>query len=240
MQIGRMAAFDSSMSTQTANHSSWRRILLAWYLDFLFYCVLSTLASYAANWGFGKTWAAEIAGFAMVRSLGSLFSETPGMIILGIRRDGTRDAAPFTKESWLTMLLGTVFVLDGAKQCVRWTEYASAWPDFGVVMDETGQVISALIWGVSYMAAGILILRLRVEGFWLAFLICAAGLLSLYLSWSSLDSAIVQEVVARRAAQGLAVRPDDIEFMQALLPGALVVGYVALLGLLAALYRRFG
>ena len=216
-----------------------RRVLLAWYLDFLLYSVVATLASYSASWLFGTTWTAQLVGFVFVRSVIGRFIETPGMALLGIRRDGTRDMVTFQHESWLTMLIGTVFILDGAKRAVRWTEYSRSLPDFGFIPDETGQMVMSLAWGAAFITAGCLILRMRANGLWLGFALAAAGLVSIGFSWPLWDEAIAQEVTARRGAQGRALRPEEIEFIQRSVPLALVVANVVLLGVFAAIRRRF-
>ena len=215
------------------------RLLLAWYLDFLFYCVFATLLSYSADWAFGTTWVAQLVGFGIVRSAISHFIETPGMMLLGIRRDGARDPTEFQQESWLTMLLGTIFILDGAKRSVRWTEYARALPDFGVLPDETGQMILSLVWGTGLIIAGCLILRMRASGLWLGMALAAVALISIVWSWPLWDHALAQEVSQRRLAQGLPVRPGEVEFMQQVVPTSLVVAHALAIGVLLAVQRRF-
>ncbi len=169
-----------------------KRTLLAWYLDFLFYSVFATLLSYSASWAFGAGWVAQIVGFGLIRSAVGHFIETPGMMLLGIRLDGTRDVMAFQHESWLTMLIATVFILDGAKRAVRWTEYARALPDFGVIPDETGQMILSLVWGTAMITAGCLILRMRASGLWLGLAVAIAALVSVMWSWPLWDQSIAQ------------------------------------------------
>jgi len=216
-----------------------KRMVLAWYLDFLFYSVFATLLSHSANWAAGTTWVVQLAGFGLIRSAIGHFVETPGMMLLGIRRDGTRDTTAFRHESWLTMLLGTVFILDGAKRAVRWTEYARALPDFGVLPDETGQMILSLVWGAGLIAAGCLILRMQASGLWLGVALAVAALVSIVWSWPLWDQALAQEVGERRLAQGLPVRPGEIEFMQRVVPLSLVVVHALAIGVLLAVQRRF-
>ncbi|HKU64321.1 MAG TPA: hypothetical protein VJQ06_04630 [Rhizomicrobium sp.] len=215
------------------------RILLAWYLDFLLFSVLAALVSYAAHWEYGNTWLAQLVGFFVVRGSGALFIETPGMTILGIRRNGTRDEQSFPNESWLTLLLGTVFILDGAKQAVRWTEYARTLPEFGTLPGPIGQMIFALCWGACLMIAGVMLLQMRKVGFWLALAVTAATIASVISSWPLWDQALAQEVIGRRMAQGIGVRPGEIEFIQRFVPMALVLGNGLLLGLLIGTRRRF-
>lgn len=216
-----------------------RRVLLAWYLDFLLYSVVATLASYSASWLFGTTWTAQLIGFVLVRSIFSRFIETPGMMLLGIRRDGTRDAVTFQHESWLTMLIGTLFILDGAKRAIRWTQYDRALPDFGVLPDETGQMVFSLAWGIAFITAGCLILRMHASGLWLGIVLSAAGLVSVALSWPLWDAAIAQEMTARRALQGRTIGAEEIEFIQRFVPHALFAVNLALLAVLATMRRRF-
>lgn len=223
----------------TQGQTSWLRILLAWYLDFLLFSVLATLVSYAAHWEYGNTWLAQLVGFFVLRGSGALFIETPGMTILGIRRNGMRDEQSFPNENWLTLLLGTVFIADGAKQAVRWTEYTRTLPEFGTLPGPAGQMIFALCWGASLMVAGVMLLQMRKAGLWLALAITAATVASVISSWPLWDQALAQEVIGRRTAQGTGVRPGEIEFMQKLIPTTLVLANGLLLSLLTGMRRRF-
>jgi hypothetical protein len=215
------------------------RVILAWYLDFLFFSVFGTLVAYSLDWATGRAWATQLIGFSIVRAIAGQFVETPGMMLLGIDADRTRNTAAFQNENWLTMLLGTLFILDGTKTVVGWTEYARALPEFDVIPSPTGQIIFSLLWGTSFMATGALLLQLRRSGLWLAFLTSAAVIISVILSWPLWDQAIAQEVIARRLAQGISVRPGEIAFMQRFVPLSLVLTGAALLGLLIATHRRF-
>jgi len=219
--------------------ATWKRVALAWYLDFLLYSTFATLVSYSVGWAFGMKLGVQLAGFALIRVAFARFAETPGMMLLGIRRDGTRDGLAYQHESWLTMLIGTLFVLDGAKRAVRWTEYARALPAFGMFPDETGQVILSLVWGSGLIAAGCLILRMRASGLLLGLALTAISLASVISSLLYWDEVVAFELIRRRDAQGLPVDWEQIAFMQQILPPLLVAGHCVLLAVLASVGRRF-
>lgn len=218
---------------------SWKRLLLAWYLDFLLFSIFATLLANLIGFVAGQTWVMQLIGFSIVRGAIGRFIASPGMMILGIERDGTKISIAFENENWLTMLLGTLFILDGAKIAVRWTEYGRMLPEFGIIPNLSGKVIFSLIWGISFIAAGGMLLQLRRIGLWIAFLTTAATIVSLGLSWPLWDQAIAHEVIARRTAQGISTRPGEIQFMQHFVPVSLVLLNSVVLALLVATRRRF-
>ena len=75
-------------------------------------------------------------------------------------------------------------------------------------------------------------LRLEPIGRILGFLVVGVTAVSTALSWGLWDTVIARMVVARRAAQGIRVGGDEIEFMQAMFPESIVVGIIAFAGLL--------
>jgi hypothetical protein len=227
------------MSRQTGKRVTIKRYLLAWYLDFIIFSVVVLLGAYFAEWTLGRTLLAQFVGFFVLRFLYGYFLQTPGMTLLGIQKDGTRDLSQNINENWATLLVGTLFLLDGSKRAVRWTEYPRAIPEFGILPDETDQMILSLGWGLTLMVAGALLLQMKRSGLFLALFLTLLGLFSVILSWPILDQAIAQEVVARRTAQGVGYDPGEIEFMQDLIPKMMIGGNVLLLAALLAIQNRF-
>lgn len=72
------------------------------------------------------------------------------------------------------------------------------------------------------MYTGYMFLRLKRAGFWVGIGIAASIAVSTVLSWNQWDS-IAQELLIRRLSfQGLPIRSGEVEFLQAILPEALV------------------
>ena len=210
------------------------RQLLAWYIDFLFFASIWALAGYVANLSFGHDLLLSVLIFFPVRYFLSMFVGMPGDYLLSINPDRSVDEDVLDQENWLTILVGLLLLLEGTKRLVRWTEFDQGFPFFGSTPDPAMQIAIGLLSGLAYILAGALILKVHRMGFWLAISLFVLEAISILLSWKLWDAAAIGVVVARREYQGLPVREREVEFMQWLLPEALlfslVVGFVILLG----------
>jgi hypothetical protein len=117
---------------------------------------------------------------------------------------------------------------------VRWTEFDQGIPLFGSIPDPTTQMVIGLVLGFVYILTGALILKVQSIGIWFGIAVIAFETMSILVSWRLWDVAVAGIVVARREFQELPVRAEEIEFMQRLLPEALlfalVAGFIILLG----------
>ncbi len=228
--------------------ASRRRLVLAMYLDVLFWSVPVALAVHYLReagliegpppWGveWGALFAIELAlvAIAGVRWL-------PGLRLLSITRVGRRtrgivDPEIHRREHWVTMLVATFLVLEGTKAMVRWTMWTPPVPVFG---HETTLEIWAplsIALGVVNLYAAREIFLLRARGVWVALGSVTVSAMSFLASREHWPAWIETSVRRRRAFQGLGVRPGEIELLQRMWEPAFGV-VVALLvaGLLASL-----
>ena len=209
-------------------HASKKRILLSVYLDYLFFAVLWELLVYFTWPDRNLPFWAEFLTFGILEAVVYVRWGSFGMHILSIDR-ATRQVDPliYRHETWLTMLLGVLLFLEGTKQLVRWTQYVVAQPAFGFMLDLPTQVAVNVVTGAVSVCAGYLFLKLHRSGFWIALAVGIVAIISYVLSWPLWDQAVAQLATVRRQHQGLPVRQDEIEFMQAIVPEALI----ALMGL---------
>jgi hypothetical protein len=208
------------------------RQLLAWYIDFLIFASIWALAGYVAN--FGHDFLLSVLIFFPVRYFLGMFVGMPGSYLLSIETDRSVDDDVLERENWLTILVGLLFLLEGTKRLVRWTEFDQGFPFFGFIPDPAMQIATGLVFGLVYILAGALILKVHRSGFWLANFLFVFEAASILVIWKLWDAAITGIVVARREFQELPVRAGEIEFMQWFLPEALlfalVAGFIILLG----------
>ena len=221
--------------------ASWLRRLLSWYLDLLVFLTAWGLLEYfAARWMALPPWVPYLAFLALTfparRWLGS-----PGMLALGIDRvSGAVTAPAFARESWLTLLLGVLFVLDGTKQLVRWTQLMVPQPFlFFFPKDDSAQIAISVASGALSVVAGWWLLKVDRRGLWLALALVAVYLVTVVFHWNTWDGIAADMVTQRRALQGLPVRPNEVERMQMIVPeGFAALGALLAAGLLLS-WRRF-
>lgn len=219
--------------------ASKKRRLLALYLDFILFMSVWGLADHFITRQFAMPLWAAVAAFTVIRATTHKRLRSPGDMMLSIGRDGSVDARVHGQESWLTMLLGTLFVLEGTKQLVRWTQIPVPEPFFGFMPDSGVQALIDLAAGMLFIAVGWLIFKLQRSGLVLGIASAAGTIVSCLLSWSLWDATIAKMVVARRQAQGLPVGRHEIETMQAIMPEGIVLLTAVLLLMMAYAYRRF-
>ncbi len=221
----------------TATAASRKRRLLAAYVDLLLFLIVWSLANFIVA-GHAH-FVGGVIVFVVIRLLIWKLQVTPGLYFLSISRDGVVDGEIYERESWLTMLLGTVFVLEGSKLLVNWTQGIVPEPFFGAIPGDTAQVTIDMLTGVLLVFVGFLFFKVRRLGFWLGISAMIAGLLSLAISWSLWVTAVPQIVSAGRAAQGRIPSEGELQFMQAFLPSINVVLLLCVLIAIVATYRRF-
>jgi hypothetical protein len=150
------------------------------------------------------------------------------------------DRRVWSNEAALTILLGVLYVVDGAKSVVRWTMWSPPQPVFGVQLGTAGGAAIAVAEGILYLFVGGLVLRLHR---WAPPAVAATSALllaSAAFSWRLWDDYVLRYVEARRAYQGVAVRPGEVAFMQALTPeGAMALAVLAVI-VVVAYRKRFG
>ena len=126
----------------STDHPQWllasrKRRLLAIYVDFvLFSAVYGVAHHFAEELLSGNVY--KLLGFALLEACLLLgWKRSVGLHFLSIRRaeEGKLlvDPAIYQRESWLTIFLGVLLLLDGSKAFVRWTTFAVPRPSFGIL-----------------------------------------------------------------------------------------------------------
>lgn len=215
--------------------------VLSFYLDYILVSTIVALAAFFLGeaWslfaGEDTRWYAEFGTSLALVTLGRVLGLSVGDRLLAPAYKMQDDEPP--PRLWPNLVLGTLLILDGLKQMVRWSQLDAVIPVFGMV--ETTPLKAALLiaMGALYVAAGAMILRFARNARAAAITALAVSAASLGLSWSILPDAIARVQTARRAAQGLAVREGEIEMMQTMLPW-IGIGTLALVGVLVWISRE--
>ena len=198
--------------SETTIAASNKRMLLAVYVDLLLFVVVWGLINFLI--GSDAHFIAGVIVFVVVRLITWKLNVAPGLYFLSIDRNRLVDPLVYERENWLTMLLGTLFVLEGAKLLVNWTQGVAPEPFFGLMPSGTTQVAIDMSSGVLLILTGFFYFRMRPLGFWLAVIATVGGLVSIAVSWSLWTAAVPQAVLTRRAAQGRVPSKGELEFMQ--------------------------
>ena len=219
--------------------SSRKRRLLAIYVDYLvftaFYQPIAWMVSSAAPL---SNWVVALAIFVALRSVAwGLRVVLPGNWALGIgpRSTMTLDQHISGRERWWTVAAGTLLVLEGSKNLVRWTEGLPIEPVLGSATPQWMATVAITTLGAASVLAGLLILRTRRVGAVIGAGVLGAELLAAIVHREGFRDWAAKAAVARRTLQGIAVRDGEIEMMQTLstsvLPAAMVIGLIWLLAI---------
>lgn len=218
--------------------ASRKRILLAVYLDYLVLSAFLTLGLYLTTGRFDlPTWQ-ELITFFIYEAVLYRLTDSPGFALLSISKAGRSvhpqgqlpvavdtllvDPQIYFHEHWQTMLIGLLFVAEGSKQLVRWAMWIPPLPVFGIATNPASFAAYSIVLGTLLIYTGYLFLRLKRLGVWLGIGIAASTAVSAVLSWHQWDGIARELIIRRRSFQGLPIRSGEIEFMQAILPEALV------------------
>lgn len=219
--------------------ASWRRNFLALYLDFILFGVITYYLG-VIIFDFPKFFSdfVPVALALLSFFIASRFDFDPGRRIMSIDAEGNVSSDIRERGNWLIVLLGVLFVLDGAKSMIRWHQFGSELPYFGLTPDPKFAWLVAAIWGGFYIYAGIELLLVRAKGFYLAITAVVGGLLSAYAGGSIWDNSIAETLKNRRAAQRIPVKEGEIEIMQSLFPEVMIVVGLVLLAALFVVRTR--
>jgi hypothetical protein len=212
--------------------------LLSFYIDFIFVGTVVSLADYAI----GRTNAVlggsdfsrhilEIGVTVILVALGRAFGASLGIRLLAYARDEAE--AGSRARLWPNLLLGSILLLEGLKEMVRWTALDATMPVFGLIETTPLKIGLLLAFGTLNVAAGALLVAFADNGKRVAAAALALSAVSIALSWKRLPEVIEAAAIARRAAQGRAVRDGEIAFLQAATPWFFIVSLAALLMVLA-------
>jgi len=144
-----------------------------------------------------------------------------------------------TSESWFSILVGLYLLLDASKALVRWTMYSPPLPLFGIQTTPLGGALTSLTIGAVETFIACLVLRMRVGALMLGAPFYGLLALSAAVSWNLWDDWAARYVVARRAYEGLPVRPGEIESLQSMSPELVIIGMAFTGALILLLTGRF-
>ncbi len=220
--------------------ASRKRLALSWYIDFLFFMSLWSLLAYFLSPAAGLPFWLPYAVFVVTRAVLSRFTGSVGYVCLSIDRHNMQvNEIILSRESWLSILLGVLLILEGTKQLVRWTQLFVSQPAFGFFPDETMQIVIHVVTGGLLILAGYWILKLDIRGLVLGAGVMLLNILSDVLSWTLWDPVIEEMVIRRREFQGVPVRDGEVEMMQLLMPEGMMVFAAVIIIAMAFSYPRF-
>ncbi len=184
--------------------ASRKRRVLAIYFDFILF---GTVWAVATNWMtpfFGSLWL-RLAAFGVLESLLFRNYKSIGLYVLSVYRYpvgggevlGVNPAVKH-KESWLTMIMASLLLLDGPRAVIRWTQFRPPKPYFGMVPDTSVAILYEVAFGVTEVFVAIAIFKMSRTGFWAA-LVLAAGIAVSTLMSLDQFSEYAQTYVRRRA-----------------------------------------
>jgi hypothetical protein len=218
--------------------ASKKRIFLALYLDYLVLSPVLALGLYLSSGQFEvPTWQ-ELIVLSIYEAILYHVTDSPGFRLLSIRRAGRSmhpeghlpvaadtlvvDSQVYFHEHWQTILIGLLFVAEGSKQMVRWAMWIPPLPLFGIATNPTTFAAYSMVLGSLLMFTGYMFLRLKRAGVWLGIGIAALMAVSTTMSWNQWHDIARELLIRRRSFQGLPIRSGEVEFLQAILPEALV------------------
>jgi hypothetical protein len=105
----------------------------------------------------------------------------PGHWMLGIQPDGSVDDEIHSGESWITLLLGFVFVQWGSTTATLWTQLDKV-PLFGAVLDPALGAAIFTSWGLITILVGTLFYKLSPMGLWLGIAVVLINAVDLFVS----------------------------------------------------------
>ena len=228
------------MEENNINQASKKRLLLSWYIDFLFFMTLWGLLSFFVKLEESVPFWAPYAAFLVIRAATTKYIGSIGYSFLSIDKNGLSVSDNILrKENWLSILLGVLLILEGTKQLVRWTQMFVSQPAFGFFPDEATQIVIHLAFGALSILAGYWFLKLDIRGLFAGIGVALINLVSDGLSWNLWDPVVEQMVLKRREVQGLPVREGEVEMMQSLMPEGIVVIAIVSIIAIAITYPKF-
>jgi hypothetical protein len=228
------------MDVTNGYYASRKRLILSWYIDFLFFISLWMLLDYFFEVEvLAPVWLPYTL-FVAIRLITQKYIGSIGLISLSINKDTMQvNETVYDNENWITIFLGVLLILEGTKKLVRWTEIYVSQPVFGFFPDDNTQIIIYVVYGMLSILAGYWFLKLNIKGLFLGLSIVLVNMTSDALSWRLWDPVVEEMVLKRRETYGIPVREGEVEFMQSIFPEwILIFASIALFAMLFT-FKRF-
>lgn len=130
-------------------------------------------------------------------------SLSPGHRILGIQPEQTVDEEILSGESWVTLLLGFLFVDWGTSSIVLWAQYDfDKVPLFGTPVDPAFGSAIFMSWGMLTVLTGILFYKLSPAALWFGIAIVLINSVDLFFGRSAWIELVLTRIVAEQAPDG--------------------------------------
>lgn len=150
----------------------------------------------------------------------------------------------WSREHWVTMLAAVLLLLEGTKGLVRWAMWTPPMPLVGATVPDEWWPAFAILSGAIECYVAYLLFRTRgfaALGVGVPYFVAVSG--SILASWDLWDGWMAESITRRRAFQGLPLRAGEIDQMQSLSPGVVLLGpafYLLLLVIAASVlvHRR--
>lgn len=220
--------------------ASKKRILLAWYIDLLLFSVSWNLLSYFLNLQIHLPIWSQYACFVVIQVIALKTIGSAGHVFLGINlASGTVEPNTFQRESWLTILIGVLLILEGTKQMVKWTQFNMPIPAAGFHPHDFTQIAIHVAFGISAVTAGYWFLKLKIQGLYLGVFLCLFSMISNTLGWKLWNPVIANIITARRELQGRSFSDGGIEYMLQVMPEGRLIAVAVLIVAMLLTYKRF-
>jgi hypothetical protein len=202
--------------------ASFLRRCLALYLDYCFF--VSLWDAFGPDGGAGRL--AFLIAFVVLRSALRYSIGTPGRFLLSIDRDGVVDPEIKEGESWITILVGVLFVTSGAGTLFAGFVLPVPVPQFGLQLDPSLGAALCAGWGAFNIFTAYLLFKLNRGGFWLGLTSSILALASFAMN-GHLMPAFLRDVILAEHGD---IDPRIVESTVAMLAqGGLVAAIVATL-----------
>jgi hypothetical protein len=221
---------------------SKKRQALALYIDYLLFSAVYEPTAWILNYGGASAnWLVALAIFASLEAVVWLMQwASPGRWALGIVTEPVfgQESKIRDREAWWTAAAGTLLILEGSKNLVRWTQGLPVEPLLGSASPEWLAVLAKSALGALNVLAGLLVLRTNWTGAIVGVAVLAVELFASLVYRAEFQEWAARAVVARRELQGIPVRDGEIQFMQTVLTDVLPLAIgVWLIWLLAIAWR---
>jgi hypothetical protein len=117
-----------------------------------------------------------------------------------------------SRESWLTPLAGTLFLLEGCKGLIRWSMWAPSPPLFGLTFSESAGVAVSMAFGLVECLIAYWIFQVNRAAVLVGTSYLLLMVVSTWMSWDLWPDWAAESIRRRREYQGRMVTADELAF----------------------------